>query len=491
MRFVKFVLICACLLFLWFGQTAQAAFSLSGRIVLQVQDKGQAWYIFPPNNQRYFLKNKDEAFQKLIQLGVGISNRDFANLSNKIPSKLLGRVLIKVEDRGQAFYLDPENKTLFSLKNSDDVLKLIKTRGLGIKNADLEKIEIEKNLLKNSEIKNLKPKQTASSDVKELTYNWKYQNKDYYLQESLSNNLYQEYLSLPRQLVYPENKPPLNPRDSFYQMIIKTKENDRAFDGLLNHLVTLGKNEGYQNDELIEFVMAFVQYLPYDQNKANETKIQANYPYETLYKKAGICSDKSFLAALFLRRLGYGSIILDFPEANHSAVGIQCPVNDSTKNSGYCFIETTNYLPIGLIPQSINAGVAGSSKIDQAFNPSHLGKIEYYQKNSGKTYNGVTKTKTKISSIQSLEIKIEQEKKELTTIQEKLSKAEEKMKNLKKQLEEYQIANNLQNYNNLVPVYNTAVKQYNDELTAYQAKIDASNITINKYNEEQKNLFQK
>jgi hypothetical protein len=62
---------------------------------------------------------------------------------------------------------------------------------------------------------------------------------------------------------------------------------------------------------------------------------------------------------------------------------------------------------------------------------------------------------------------------------------------LKKQLEEYQIANNLQDYNSLVPVYNTAVKQYNDELTAYQEKIDSSNITINKYNEEQKNLFQK
>jgi len=46
--------------------TAQAALnlsaSLSGRILLQVQDKGQAWYVYPIDQKRYFLGSPDDAF---------------------------------------------------------------------------------------------------------------------------------------------------------------------------------------------------------------------------------------------------------------------------------------------------------------------------------------------------------------------------------------------------------------------------------------------
>jgi hypothetical protein len=41
-----------------------------------------------------------------------------------------------------------------------------------------------------------------------------------------------------------------------------------------------------------------------------------------------------------LRDLGYGTAIFFFPEENHEAVGIKCPLEESFYSSGYCFVET-------------------------------------------------------------------------------------------------------------------------------------------------------
>lgn len=54
---------------------------LSGLIVLQVQDRGQAWYIHPVTKKRYALGTPPQALNTLTKLSVGITN---ANLE-KIP----------------------------------------------------------------------------------------------------------------------------------------------------------------------------------------------------------------------------------------------------------------------------------------------------------------------------------------------------------------------------------------------------------------------
>ena len=55
---------------------AEAAISLKGRILLQVQDKGQAWYVNPLDNRRYYLGRPDDAFLVMRSLGLGVSNAD-------------------------------------------------------------------------------------------------------------------------------------------------------------------------------------------------------------------------------------------------------------------------------------------------------------------------------------------------------------------------------------------------------------------------------
>ncbi|MFA5360038.1 MAG: hypothetical protein WC349_03745 [Patescibacteria group bacterium] len=52
-----------------------------GKIFLQVQSKGEAWYVNPADGKRYFLARPADAFNIMRQLGVGISNSNFEKLA--------------------------------------------------------------------------------------------------------------------------------------------------------------------------------------------------------------------------------------------------------------------------------------------------------------------------------------------------------------------------------------------------------------------------
>ncbi len=60
---------------------AQSLFAqLKGRILLQVEDKGQAWYIDPETEKRAFLGRPADAFRIMRELGLGISNDNLAKI---------------------------------------------------------------------------------------------------------------------------------------------------------------------------------------------------------------------------------------------------------------------------------------------------------------------------------------------------------------------------------------------------------------------------
>lgn len=51
-----------------------------GKIFLQVENSGEAWYINPSDNKRYFLGRPADAFQVMRNLGLGMSNNNFDKL---------------------------------------------------------------------------------------------------------------------------------------------------------------------------------------------------------------------------------------------------------------------------------------------------------------------------------------------------------------------------------------------------------------------------
>jgi hypothetical protein len=176
---------------------------LRGRIVLQVQSKGEAWYINPANNKRYSLGRPDDAWQVMKNLSIGSTNADLAKIrpnvdvisptdidsdadglpdvleqalstnpnladtdgdgfndytevkngfnplgpgtatfDSQLTNRNLGKILLQVEGAGEAWYINPVNHQRYFLSRPQDALAVMRAVGLGITDADLAKISV-------------------------------------------------------------------------------------------------------------------------------------------------------------------------------------------------------------------------------------------------------------------------------------------------------------------------------------------------------------
>lgn len=56
---------------------------LSGYILLQVEKNGEAWYVYPKNQRRYYLGRPADAFSIMRRLGLGITNANLSMITNQ------------------------------------------------------------------------------------------------------------------------------------------------------------------------------------------------------------------------------------------------------------------------------------------------------------------------------------------------------------------------------------------------------------------------
>jgi hypothetical protein len=75
-------------------------------------------------------------------LGLGISNKDFNFFNGKAPARLSGKILIKVEDNGKAYYVNPVDLKLHYLGKPADAFQIMRELGLGIINTDIATIPV-------------------------------------------------------------------------------------------------------------------------------------------------------------------------------------------------------------------------------------------------------------------------------------------------------------------------------------------------------------
>jgi hypothetical protein len=54
---------------------------LAGRILVQIEDQGQIWYVWPENSQRYFIGKPEDAQRLFIDLGLEIDEETFNSVS--------------------------------------------------------------------------------------------------------------------------------------------------------------------------------------------------------------------------------------------------------------------------------------------------------------------------------------------------------------------------------------------------------------------------
>ncbi len=173
---------------------------LEGKILLQVEQSGEAWYVHPYQGVRYYLGTPQDAFDIMRKFGIGMSNRDFEkipvadmNLSNGLDSdkdglsdqvedafgtdknnpdtdsdgyndkdEILsgydptgnteldidpvfvegrkGFIYLQVNQNGEAWYINPDDGKRYFLGRPQDAFNVMRSLGLGITDEDLNKI---------------------------------------------------------------------------------------------------------------------------------------------------------------------------------------------------------------------------------------------------------------------------------------------------------------------------------------------------------------
>jgi len=109
---------------------------LSGGILLQTQSHGEAWYISPIDLKRYYLGRPSDAFSVMRKLGLGVTHQFIAQYS-VYPARVVGRIILDVDDSGKAYYIYPKDKKAYYMGKPADAFMLMRRLGLGITNADL------------------------------------------------------------------------------------------------------------------------------------------------------------------------------------------------------------------------------------------------------------------------------------------------------------------------------------------------------------------
>lgn len=328
------------------------------------------------------------------------------------------------------------------------------------------------------------------------TFNWEYKGVKYTLTETLYQSLYDYYKSQPKAFSYVGELKP-NWENEYYGMFLNRAQNDESIANLARDLQDLGKKHKLSDDQIVDLTLAFVQTIVYDDAKAKNILAQTGsetmlYPYETLFQQAGVCSDKSLLATVLLREMGYGTAIFAYEQDNHMAIGIECPKDSSTYGSGYCFAETTSVgNKIGIIPtfdatSNKTVGTSELSVIDsnqaQQAKLQQLGQMTIYQQTLGRQYFEVIETKKIIAEIDSLKKSIEILLPQLQEQQKAINKKEKALAEMKSALEEYQNGQSIEKYNKLVSEYNDFLDDYKKDVKKYNEKVALYNKTIQRYN---------
>jgi len=148
--YVSFILIIFGIFYFFNTALAVQTVNHRGKIYLQVEHYGEAWYVHPKSGERYYLRDGNEAYNLMRKKSLGISNPDLNKIpkdisekgDKKIIERLRGYILLQVESRGEAWYVNPTDGMRYYMKDGEAAYEIMKKFGVGIKDADLRKIRM-------------------------------------------------------------------------------------------------------------------------------------------------------------------------------------------------------------------------------------------------------------------------------------------------------------------------------------------------------------
>ena len=347
------------------------------------------------------------------------------------------------------------------------------------------------------------------TNPKTITFNWDYDGTNYSITEILYGSIYDYYNSNPEKYCWYLEED----TESCFRDFLEEAQGDNTISRIASDIKSSAQRRGLSNDELLELTVAFVQSIPYDDEKLQviaslpeeltEDVISKaivalpEHPYEVLYTKNGLCSDKSFLAVSLIQELGYGVALFFYEgigdEIGHMVPAIKCPQGYSSYNSEYCYAETTEegYI-IGEIPQmDTNTGRVKLRTTIDLFNENNIGAglawsklkdVEIYKIADGNSYQGVITNYQKIQRIESLENELYRLYDILVSLESELNILESNADYYDQQAESayrtHEIRGDYASYNQYLSLFSKHEAAYNK----YEAKRLQYNKNVNTYN---------
>lgn len=138
-----------------------------GYILLQVESHGEAWYVDPVTQTRYYMKDGSTAYEMMRTFGLGVSELDYQRLvagDSVLLQRLLGRIILRVEQHGEAYYIHPEGN-MFYLADGPAAYQIMRQASLGISNQDLTFVPEDELSLKPYTRNELDSSQITESEV--------------------------------------------------------------------------------------------------------------------------------------------------------------------------------------------------------------------------------------------------------------------------------------------------------------------------------------
>lgn len=143
---------------------------LSGKILLEVQSRGEAWYINPSDLKKYYLGRPSDAFSIMKFLGQGITNNNLNKIGadKNFTMQNLGKIFLQTENHGEAWYVNPAGGKKYFLGRPADAFNIMRKFGLGITNDNLNKIitgSVALNPINDNSDKDKPTPPTAETDI--------------------------------------------------------------------------------------------------------------------------------------------------------------------------------------------------------------------------------------------------------------------------------------------------------------------------------------
>ncbi|MBR1369744.1 hypothetical protein RJ53_09760 [Methanocalculus chunghsingensis] len=138
------------------------------------------------------------------------------------------------------------------------------------------------------------------------------------------------------------------PRDKPHPVDYVMSDRGRGeLQGVVSELISLSTNQGFNEIQRRDFIIAFVQSLPHNRGgSVHDYDGYPKYPIQTIYDGGGDSQDTSILLASILRLLGHPAVLIETPD--HYMVGLIEPEADREKrkqiiqSEGYTIIESNH-----------------------------------------------------------------------------------------------------------------------------------------------------